>query len=43
MTRQKMYKARLAEQSAVVSDIENKIEEEHMGSKLFFAYCEKNK
>lgn len=33
--RQKMYKARLAEQLAAVSDMENKTEEEYMGRKLF--------
>jgi len=30
-----MYKARLAEQLAAVSDMENKTEEEYMGRKLF--------
>lgn len=33
--RQKMYKARLAEQPAAVSDMENKTEKEYMGRKLF--------
>ena len=30
-----MYKARLAEQPAAVSDMENKTEKEYMGRKLF--------